>query len=237
MRRWLACRFLAFGFSVIFAAVMALPAAAQRGGHFGALGGSASMGAMSHPLGGGISRPPALGGGIGSRPIGGRDGFRNNNNVYYRSRGNYPYAYPYAYSYYVPGYFDYLDSNAYFDPSYAVPPAPGPEYYGPSAPSQTQQPVTINQYFGAQGPQNNAPQALNPPPNPGDPLVAPSDYYLIAYKNHSVYPALAYWVEDKTLHYVTTQNTHNQASLDLIDLNLTKSLNQTRDVPFSIPGQ
>ena len=43
-----------------------------------------------------------------------------------------------------------------------------------------------------------------------------------------------HWVEDKTLHYVTTQNTHNQASLDLIDLTLTKSLNQHNDVPFAI---
>jgi hypothetical protein len=106
--------------------------------------------------------------------------------------------------------------------------------------------VIINQYFGSQEPLGTehfgaepAPQALpdDPPQTAGDPIGAPQNYYLIAYRNHAVYSALAYWVEDKTLHYVTTQNTHNQASLDLIDLNLTKSLNQTRDVPFSIPGQ
>jgi hypothetical protein len=68
-------------------------------------------------------------------------------------------------------------------------------------------------------------------------IGTPRSYYLIAYRNHAVYSAIAYWVEDKTLHYVTTQNTHNQASLDLIDLELTKSLNQAHDVPFSIPGQ
>ena len=60
------------------------------------------------------------------------------------------------------------------------------------------------------------------------------NYYLIAYKDHSVYAVLAYWLEDKTLHYVTTHNVHNQASLDLIDLDLTKSLNQARDVPFTL---
>ena len=38
--------------------------------------------------------------------------------------------------------------------------------------------------------------------------------YLIAYKDHSVYSALAYWVEDHTLNYVTTQNTHNQADVN-----------------------
>ena len=76
---------------------------------------------------------------------------------------------------------------------------------------------------------NNAPEASlheRHTQAPGDPIGTPQNYYLIAYKNHAVYTALAYWVEDKTLHYVTTQNTHNQASLDLIDLTLTKSLNQ-----------
>ena len=71
-----------------------------------------------------------------------------------------------------------------------------------------------------------------------DYTLAPAEnYYLIAYKNHSVYAALAYWVEDDTLHYVTTQNTHNQASLALIDIELTKNLNQARNVPFSVPGR
>jgi hypothetical protein len=99
--------------------------------------------------------------------------------------------------------------------------------------------VIINQYFGAPAPA----EANAPPPNttttqaPGDAIGSPQNYYLIAYKNHAIYAALAYWVEDNTLHYVTTQNTHNQASLDLIDITLSKSLNQGRDVPFSIAGK
>ena len=120
-------------------------------------------------------------------------------------------------------------------------------------------PVVINQYFGApdpnQGfapgfvpgdPNGNPAYRSGPPepppatgassPQPGDPIGPAQNYYLIAYKDHSVYPALAYWVEDNTLNYVTTQNTHNQASLNLIDLELTKTLNQARSVPFSIPG-
>jgi hypothetical protein len=135
-----------------------------------------------------------------------------------------PRVYPYAYAWYVPGY-SYVG-----DDSYSGTAAPAPD-----AASAPQQPVIINQYFGAQEP---APQAASDPPQTaGDPIGTPENYYLIAYRNHAVYSALAYWIEDKTLHYVTTQNTHNQASLDLIDLDLTKSLNQTRDVPFSIPGQ
>jgi hypothetical protein len=233
-------RFLAFGFSVICAVLLAMPVMAQRGG--GGARGSAlgsgsvvSRGAMSHPLGGvinppgGIANPPGI---IGNRPYRG--------GIYGRAYGRpYVYPYPYAYSYYVPGYFDYNDSSAYFDPSYAPPPAANPYYGSGPAEAPPQQPVIINQYFGAQGPppENYAPQGISDPQLPGDLIGTPSNYYLIAYKNHSVYPALAYWVEDKTLHYVTTQNTHNQASLDLIDLSLTKSLNQTRDVPFAIPGQ
>jgi hypothetical protein len=46
---------------------------------------------------------------------------------------------------------------------------------------------------------------------------------------------VAYWIEDKTLHYVTPQNTHNQVSLDLVDLDFTKKLNLNRDVPFTLP--
>ena len=75
------------------------------------------------------------------------------------------------------------------------------------------------------------------PPQPGDPLVEPASYYLISYKDHSVYPALAYWIEGDTLHYVTTQNTHNQASLSLIDIDQTYKLNADRSVPFTVPGR
>lgn len=59
-----------------------------------------------------------------------------------------------------------------------------------------------------------------------DPTPPSPHYYLIAYKDHSVYSALAYWIEDQTLHYVTPQQTHNQASVDLIDMDFTKKLNQ-----------
>ena len=158
------------------------------------------------------------------------------------------YGYPYTYSVWVPDYYDNLNSqNA---PSYGYGPQYGPppdaSAYAPppaAGPAGPPQPVIINQYFGAPGPAAaNAPDAslpVNPSDAraPGDPIGTPQNYYLIAYKNHAVYTAIAYWLEDKTLHYVTTQNTHNQASLDLIDLTLTKSLNQRNDVPFVVPGQ
>jgi hypothetical protein len=108
----------------------------------------------------------------------------------------------YGYAWYVPGYFESTPSTVAVY-SADTPPAPPP-------------PVIVNQYYSA------------PPPPPAEqPSPAPVEntYYLIAFKDRSVYSVVAYWVEDKTLHYVTTKNTHNQASLDLIDLDLTRTLN------------
>jgi hypothetical protein len=124
-------------------------------------------------------------------------------------------------------------------------PAYAPDYAGQTQLVDPQQqysapPVIINQYFS---------------PPAGDPITAPSaevyraapsgstaadeppaqKYYLLAFKDHSVYSAIAYWIEDKTLHYVTPQNSHNQASLDLVDLEFTKKLNLNHDVPFNAP--
>ena len=75
------------------------------------------------------------------------------------------------------------------------------------------------------------------PPAPSQAASQPAPEprsYLIAFKDHSVYSALAYWVEDHTLHYVTTQNTHNQADVTEVDLDFTKKLNSDRNMPFSL---
>jgi hypothetical protein len=232
-----------FGLPVLLAGLVAVtPAAAQYSMRTGALGGSIGSRAISRPLGG--TNPGFNGSGYA------RSGFYGSG---YRGAGRGPlYAgYPYAYSVWVPDYYDYVNSQSQYAAPYAngapygPPPDASSSYYdGPPAAAGAQQPVIINQYFGAPGPQAvNAPEAGLRTGNdtnaqaPGDPIGSPQNYYLIAYKNHAVYTAIAYWVEDKTLHYVTTQNTHNQASLDLIDLTLTKSLNQRNDVPFSIAGQ
>jgi hypothetical protein len=217
-----------------------MPAAAQYSMRTGALGGSIGSRAISRPLGG--TNPGFNGSGYyGS-------GYYSSGN---RGAGRAPLygGYPYAYSVWVPDYYDYVNSQSQYAAPYAYGAPPDASSYDvpPGVAPIPQQPVIINQYFGAPGPPAaNAPEAGLRRGNdtndtnaqaPGDPLGTPQNYYLIAYKNHAVYTALAYWVEDKTLHYVTTQNTHNQASLDLIDLALTKSLNQHNDVPFSIPSQ
>ncbi len=228
-------------FSLAFAGLLipAPLAMAQFGGHNGAVGVPPALGAITRPLGG---FAPGIGNFNATR------GFNYNyNNSFNRGssrKGSGKNNYPYAYSVWVPDYFDYLNGTGAYSAPYGAPAAPPPGYFDPGLagpPPGSQQPVVINQYFSGPppapqpyGPTPNAPDVNNTSGTPGDPLGAPQNYYLIAYKNHAIYAALAYWVEDKTLHYVTTQNTHNQASMDLIDLTLTKSLNQDRQVPFSI---
>ena len=48
----------------------------------------------------------------------------------------------------------------------------------------------------------------------------------MAFKDHTIYTAVAYWVDGDTLHYFTSGNTHNQVSLSLVDRELTERLNQ-----------
>ena len=60
--------------------------------------------------------------------------------------------------------------------------------------------------------------------------------YLIAFKDHSIVQALGYWMEGSALHYVSVEHTLNQASLDLIDRDLSQRLNDERGVEFKIPA-
>jgi hypothetical protein len=153
---------------------------------------------------------------------------------------------PYRYVgpiYYVPSYSDFGG----FQPTYSTfntPASVPPLYYPGAAPSnEPAPPVIINQYFGSrrvttQNEDGGFTTSDSPAPlNPGDPAGASDKYYLIAYKDRSVYSALAYWVEGDTLHYVTTQNTHNQASLALLDLERTTKLNADSGMPFSLAGK
>jgi hypothetical protein len=104
-------------------------------------------------------------------------------------------------------------------------------------PQQTPVPVIINNYYpGATTDNPNAEPTA--PPAAGDAAPVPS-HYLIAYKDHTIYAAVAYWVEGGTLHYFTTGNTHNQVSLTLVDRDLTARLNQEAgvEVKLSAPSK
>jgi len=184
---------------------------------------------------------PALGGlPVNSRPLGSlvspgvSPGIRKSNRA--NGFGTSAYLGP---VYYVPGASDYASAD-FWNSLYS--PGPVNEGYAVQPPAPLQPPpIIINQYFDSRRP-ISPPEELPPAVEdtglkPGDPLSDPQNYYLIQYKDHTIYSALAYWVEGDTLHYVTTQNTHNQASLSLIDLDKTYKLNEDRSVPFSIPGK
>jgi hypothetical protein len=61
-------------------------------------------------------------------------------------------------------------------------------------------------------------------------------HYLIAFKDRSVYSAVAYWVDGETLHYFTSGNTHNQVSVSLVDRDLTKRLNEGSGLEVKLPA-
>jgi hypothetical protein len=62
-------------------------------------------------------------------------------------------------------------------------------------------------------------------------------HYLIAFKDHTIYSSVAYWFDGDTLHYFTNGNTHNQASVSLIDRSLTERLNREMGTDFKLPSE
>jgi hypothetical protein len=150
-------------------------------------------------------------------------------------------AVPYAYPVYV--------GSGYTDGSYS---GAGPYGTGSSAGAPaTQQPNVVVVY-----PPQPAPVIINqfgpgsmPPPEAGDRQpVSPyqpatdrsddqdsADHYLIALKDHTIYSVVAYWVDGDTLHYFTAGNVHNQASLSLVDRDLTARLNKESGLEVNLP--
>ncbi len=109
----------------------------------------------------------------------------------------------------------------------------------PAEPAPQPQPVqSVIQYFGSDDAQDpTTPTAaaddLQPMEEP-DSIAEPS-HYLIAFKDHTIYSAVAYWVDGDTLHYFTSANTHNQASVSLVDRDLTERLNKESGIDLKLP--
>jgi len=144
----------------------------------------------------------------------------------------------YVYPVYIGGYgYPYGYGNGYE----GAQPDQSPNGTADNPPAQP--PVVINQYFGpASADQGPPPEAADSnfryyqaPSN--DDTAAPGDtsYYLIAFKDHTVYSAVAYYTEGDTLHYFTSGNVHNQVSLSLVDRPLTEQLNRQRNVAVRLP--
>lgn len=139
----------------------------------------------------------------------------------------------YAYPVYVGSYGSMYDASAYDG--------------GGGAPAQQQSgvtvvmppaqpPVIINQYYDA--PPKPQMMVLQPEPAPApeaDASASETPHFLLAFKDHTIYSAIAYWVDGDTLHYFTSGNTHNQASLSLIDRDMTERLNKDTGVEVKLP--
>lgn len=122
---------------------------------------------------------------------------------------------------------------------------PPPSGYGSYSEPAGQQPpvVIINQYFREQSAPatstGNEPPPVETQPQQQTEAAPPSNeppIFLIAMKDHTVFTASAYWIEDDTLHYITTQGSENSASMDLIDRDLSRRLNRERNVAFGLPA-
>jgi hypothetical protein len=148
---------------------------------------------------------------------------------------------PYAYPVYVgSGYYyppDYTDGSyptgAYPPPQSQQQPNVTVVYPPPSAPPM------VNRF----GPGAMPPPGANPEPvSPYEPSSAQNDdqgtpdHYLIALKDHTIYSVVAYWVDGDTLHYFTAGNVHNQASLSLVDRDLTARLNKESGQEVTLPA-
>jgi len=103
-----------------------------------------------------------------------------------------------------------------------------------------QPPVVINQYYNTPPPQQGADQsAVQSYTAPTEDRPAPSEdqpLFFIALKDSSVYTAVAYWVQDGALNYVTPQGRQNQVSLSLIDRDTTDRLNRGSKFQLHLPG-
>jgi hypothetical protein len=151
----------------------------------------------------------------------------------------------YAYPVYVPSYYD----SSYYTGGTVAPLVQPQQPQQPNVtvvyPQQQGTPVIINlgspdNAYTVSG--NPPPQSLYqpqpPPPHPRETVETPaeSEHYLLAFKDHSIYSAVAYWVDGDTVHYFTAGNTHNQASLSLIDRELTERLNRESGHEVKLPA-
>ena len=99
-------------------------------------------------------------------------------------------------------------------------------------------PVMMNQYVPESSPVPAADHSTvqvyqAPTSRQPEPAETQGSTLFIALKDGWVYTASDYWVEGGTLHYITTQGKHNQASLDLVDRQASSRLNSGK--AFELP--
>jgi len=93
----------------------------------------------------------------------------------------------------------------------------------------------MSPYPDAAGVAAAGPPAPETQPAAGPPAAPEPETYLIAFKDRTIYSAVAFWVDGDTLHYFTSGNMHNQVSLSLVDKELTQRLNKELGIDLRLP--
>ncbi len=214
------------------------------GGGFrgGGMGGGFRGGGIGGGFTGGGFRGGGIGGGFrgGGFRGGGFGGFRG---YYGGLYGGYYGGYysPYFYSGYGLGYgyspwYDDYGYNSYPAYSYPVyqPSSNVTVVYAPPERAPTtvyvERPNPITREYDQYGQQTNR---FTPTTSPAD---SASPVYLIAFRDHTIRAAAAYWAEGGTLHYVTLEHEQKQAALSTVDRELSGQLNRERRIAFSLPA-
>ena len=181
-------------------------------------------------------------------PSGGNHGHPGTGNR--GGRANYPVYAGGVYGYGVSGFSTGGYTTVYNPPPGTYDPIFG--VYSPEAGGYPYQPpaqtpvVVINQNFQPEvvrpqiidytnsilpppGPQASQPNSANVSVEGDTPLI------LIAMKDHTIYPALAYWIQGDTVNYVMAGGAVNHVSLAQIDRELSAKLNAERRPDFKLP--
>ena len=203
------------------------------GGNFhggGVVGGLHGGGGNFH--GGGVVGGLHGGGGFGHGGGSGFSGFRGRFGFRSYGYGGYYGGWPlwdFGYSYW-PGYYDYpYSSNAYDPYGYGYNPSPNVTVVYPSQAQTAPSTVYVERANPVVREYDQYGQEVKPSSSSGEPI------YLLAFADHVIRAAAAYWVDGKTLHYVTLEREHKQAPLDTVDRNFSLQLNRERHVAFSLP--
>ena len=239
-------------FVLLLALAVSIPVAAQHRGGGG--GGFRAGGGMSR--GGGISRGGGAGFAGGMHSVHGgagrfygsgfRSGYSNSwrggyyGGAYGRGRGwgggyglhGWGYGWPYYYSPYVVSGFsygwDYPYYGDYWDRSYpSYVSYPSYSYSAPQAPV-----VVVNQAPSYAPPVRDDYRDERPAPAP----AYRTPIYKIAFQDHRIVSALAYWVKDGLLHYVTLEHEMKDVPIQSVDRRFSEQLNRDLGLTFRLPG-
>lgn len=115
------------------------------------------------------------------------------------------------------------------DPAGSTPPIADEPFPMGDTPVPVRLPAIVNGHLQNAEPAVAA-QPVCPPPEREDPVQ-----FFIALKDGLVTRAVAYWVRERTLHYITVQGSHNMVSLELVDRQRSAMLNHGGRVAVILP--